>query len=65
MKTFILFFVGVVVGISLYQYLIFPHMIDKRANALGLTQYSYVDGRMVGKGETKWILHYLKTGTMN
>ena len=64
MKTIVLFFVGLVVGLVLYHYAILLHTIDRRANDLGLTQYSHADGGMVGKGENKWPLHYLKTGAM-
>jgi hypothetical protein len=58
------FLVGLVVGIVLYHYAILPHTIDRRAEALGLMQYSHTDGGMVGKGEYKWTLRYLKTGSM-
>jgi len=63
-KAIVLFFVGLVVGLVLYHYAILPHTIDRRASDLGLMQYSHADGGMVGKGENKWTLHYLKTGSM-
>ena len=64
MKAIVLFFVGLSVGLALYHYAILSRTIDRRATDLGLLQYSQADGGMVGKGEYKWMLRYLKTGSM-
>ena len=59
-----LFVLGITIGLLLYHSLILPGTIDRRAEGLNLMRYSHAAGGMVAKDEYKWMLHYLKKGTM-
>lgn len=61
---FFLFLSGVIVGMSLYHFVMLGPVIDCRADRLGLMHYSYLDGGMVANDDFKWLLYYLKNGTM-
>lgn len=56
--------VGVIVGCSLYHHVFLKKTIDIRAEKLGIMQYSSEQDKMIPKDGYKWILKYLKDGTM-
>lgn len=64
MKEIVLFLVGLAAGAVLYHYAILPRTIDRRAGDLGMMRYSHAAGGMIPTDEMKWMLHYLKRGTM-
>lgn len=64
MKSFIAFGVGIIIGISIYHYILINAVIDRRAQDLGMMHYSIKDGGMVANPDNEWTLQYLKHGHM-
>lgn len=56
--------VGCCAGILAYHYVILPRIIDRRANDLGLMQFSSRAGKMIARDDVKYTLYYLKYGSM-
>lgn len=55
---------GISIGLLIYHHWVIDIVIDKRAEGLGMMQYSGKQNKMIAKEEHKWILKYLKDGTM-